>query len=68
MWAVIGLNQRQITILAESGIDAKITNQIYCSKFDVNKRTASRELRELLEKGLLKRHGLTGKGTYYTRS
>lgn len=64
----IGLNQRQITILTESGIDAKITNQIYCSKFDVNKRTASRELRELLEKGLLKRHGLTGKGTYYTRS
>ncbi len=64
----LGLNQRQISILAESGIDTKITNQIYCAKFDINKRTASRELSELLEKGLLKRHGLTGKGTYYTRS
>lgn len=64
----IGLNQRQIAIIAETDVDTKITNQIYCTKFAITKRTASRELTELLEKGLLKRHGLTGKGTYYTKS
>jgi predicted HTH transcriptional regulator len=46
----------------------KMTNNLYCAKYEVVKRTASKELGELLAKGLLKKHGSTGQGTLYTRS
>lgn len=62
-----GLNQRQrdtLQTLLESG--SSIKNLDYQEKFDVAKRTATRELSELVEKGFLERHGSTGKGTFYT--
>lgn len=64
----LNLNERQITTLLELAPGKRITNNIYCARFDVVKRTASRELGELIKKGLLKKHGSTGKGTFYTRS
>ena len=64
----IGLNERQIHILLNTDQAQKITNNLYCEMFKVNKRTASRELSDLLDRRLLKRHGSTGKGTFYTRS
>jgi hypothetical protein len=33
--------------------------------FNVSKPTASRDLEELVRKGILKKIGITGKGTYY---
>ena len=32
----------------------------------VSKRTASNDLRALVDKGILEKHGKTGKGTFYT--
>lgn len=64
----IGLNERQSQIIVEASLETRVTNQSYCLRFNVNKRTASRELSELLEKGFLRKHGSTGRGTYYTKS
>jgi ATP-dependent DNA helicase RecG len=63
----LGLNERQVDLITQVAPDFKITNQFYSSKFEVTKRTASRELSELIEKKLLTKHGSTGRGTYYTR-
>jgi len=43
----------------------RITNKEYQSINNCSKATASRELADLAEKGLLQQHGTTGKGTYY---
>jgi ATP-dependent DNA helicase RecG len=64
----LGLNERQTGMLLALESGYKMTNNLYCAKYEVVKRTASRELGELLAKGLLKKHGSTGKGTFYTRS
>lgn len=64
----LGLNERQTEMLLGLAPGDKITNNLYCFKYEVVKRTASRELAQLLEMGLLKKHGSTGKGTFYTRS
>lgn len=45
-----------------------ITNSIYQSKFKASKRTASRDLDEMLSKGILKKVGTTGKGVHYRLS
>lgn len=64
----LGLNLRQIDLILKLHRDEKITNNLYCTMFDVTKRTASRELAELLEIGLLKKIGSTGKGTFYIKA
>lgn len=43
-----------------------LTNERYQEIFTVSKRTASSDLRVLVDKGILEKHGKTGKGTYYT--
>lgn len=63
----LGLNDRQqgaIVYLREQG---QITNREYQSLFEVSYDTAHRDLRELLEKGLVKRRG-KGRATYYVLS
>ena len=65
--AALGLNERQqgaIVYLQEQG---RITNREYQSLFEVSYDTAYRDLRELLEKGLVKRQG-KGRATYYVFS
>jgi len=37
----------------------------YQKAFGVSKPTASRDLEDMLRKGILKKIGTTGKGTYY---
>jgi ATP-dependent DNA helicase RecG len=62
----MGLNERQsqaLRLLKEQGT---LTNLRYQEAFSISKRTASNELQDLVKRGLLARHGTTGKGTYYT--
>jgi len=42
-----------------------LTNAIYQQLFEASKATASRDFRELVNKGFIVRKGLTGKGTIY---
>jgi ATP-dependent DNA helicase RecG len=44
----------------------KITNSDYQKMNDVSKPTATRELSALVDKGLIARHGKTGRGTEYS--
>ncbi len=65
--AALGLNERQqgaIVYLREQG---RITNREYRSLFEVSYDTAYRDLRDLLEKGLVKRQG-KGRATCYVLS
>lgn len=55
--------QRQVINLCKK--EGRLTNLSYQKHFAVSKRTATRELGVLVEKGYLARQGETGKGTYY---
>ena len=61
-----GLNERQIAAVQFVAKGEKLTNLLYQERFQTQKRTATRELVELVEKRILAKHGTTGKGTYYT--
>jgi len=62
----LGLTDRQVAAVLHLKTEGRLTNQEYQSMFGVSKRTASRELTELLEKSIIQRHGKTGKGTFYS--
>ncbi|NDA62834.1 MAG: transcriptional regulator [Chitinophagia bacterium] len=62
----LGLNDRQVKavlILKEKG---KITNKEYQEINETTERTASRDLSDLAEKGIIKSSGLKGAGAFYT--
>ena len=59
------LHERQKKAVEYVKTKEKITNQKYQQINMVSKATATRELQELVEKGVLSRVGETGKGTYY---
>ncbi len=59
------LSERQQKALAVVKAVGKISNSVFQERLDVAKRTAHRELTELVRKGLLKKIGKTGKGTFY---
>lgn len=60
------LEERQIAALLYIKEHGKISNAQYQELANVSKRTASRNLQELIEKGVIKKSGTTGKGTNYT--
>ncbi len=62
----LGLNQRQIRALKHAQRFGAINSGRYSDLFETSERTAARELRALVDKGLLTRQGTTGKGTYYS--
>jgi len=62
-WAE-GLNKRQVEAVLYVGEHGRITNREYQALFEVSYDTAHRDLRELLEKGLIERRG-RGRGTHY---
>jgi len=62
-WAE-GLNERQVEAVLYAGEHGRITNREYQALFEVSYDTAHRDLRQLLEKGLIERRG-RGRGTYY---
>ncbi len=63
--AGLGLNDRQRQVLDLLRTRQRITNAEYQAAFDVAKRTAHRDLADLVGKGLLAMVGNVGKGTYY---
>jgi len=60
-----GLNERQTAAVAYLRSSGRITNSQYQEMYHVAKRSAHRDLADMLRKGLVARVGLTGKGTYY---
>lgn len=63
--ANLGLNGRQIKAILYVKEKGKITNMVYQSINNVSKRTATRDLDELISKALIVQIGKTGKGTHY---
>ncbi len=62
----MGLNERQIKSVIYVKEKGKITNKEYQELNKTTKKTASRDLSDLVEKGILEQIGETGKGTHYT--
>jgi ATP-dependent DNA helicase RecG len=63
--AGLGLNERQIKAVAHVKVHGRITNKEYQGLTGLTNRTVLRELKDLLDKGVLERIGETGRGTYY---
>ncbi len=59
------LNERQMKAINYLKMHSKITNSQYQDEFSVAKRTASRDLDEMITKGIIKKVGTTGVGVYY---
>lgn len=64
--ARMDLNDRQRKALELLPTQNRITNTDYQELMQVAKRTAHRDLADLVAKGVLVQVGVTGKGTYYT--
>jgi ATP-dependent DNA helicase RecG len=63
--AGLGLNDRQYKAVMIAKEGGRLDNMEYQKLFNVSKPTASRDLDELTEKGVLAKSGTTGKGTHY---
>ncbi len=61
----LGLNERQIKAVQFVKENSQITNAEYQNNFGVARRTATRDLNELVEKGILKSSEKKGAGAYY---
>jgi len=61
----IGLNERQIRAVMYVKEKGEITNKEYQEIANTTKKTASRDLGNLVEKEVFNQVGTTGKGTYY---
>ncbi len=61
----LGLNERQIKAVEFVNANVKITNKQYQDTFEVSRITATRDLKELVDKGLLKSSKIKGAGSYY---
>ncbi|MDI6768350.1 MAG: putative DNA binding domain-containing protein [Anaerolineales bacterium] len=59
------LSERQVRAVMLIEEKGSITNSEYQELGQVSTRTASRELADLVQKGILEQVGLTGKGTFY---
>lgn len=55
--------QRQAVLMVKAG--ETLNNKTFQEKFGVSKPTASRDLDDLVRKGVLEKIGTTGKGTHY---
>ena len=62
---VMGLNERQIRAVTYVKDKGKINNKEYQELINTTKKTASRDMMDLVVKGILEQIGTTGKGTYY---
>ncbi|WP_322794739.1 helix-turn-helix domain-containing protein [Thermoflexus sp.] len=61
----MGLNERQIQAVRYVKERGRISNREHQELAGVSKRTASRDLDDLVQRGIFERVGETGKGTYY---
>jgi ATP-dependent DNA helicase RecG len=62
----LGLNDRQVKAVLMVKEKGKITNKEYQKINDTTERTASRDLSDLVEKGIIKSSGIKGAGAFYT--
>lgn len=60
-----GLSERQVKAVLYVAEREKITNQIYQELLGVSRITATRDLKELVEKGILISSGAKGAGSSY---
>jgi ATP-dependent DNA helicase RecG len=56
-WTEQGLNERQIRALEYLTTTPSLTRQKYSEMCQTSTRTAARDLRDLLERGLIEQHG-----------
>ncbi len=63
--ARLGLNERQRTALAHLQTHGRLTNRDYQSITRTSRSTALRDLRDLEQKGVVRRMGTTGRGACY---
>ncbi len=61
----LGLNERQIQAIKFVKERGKITNSEYQANYGVSRNTATRDLSELVDKGILKSSEAKGAGSYY---
>lgn len=61
----LGLNERQIQSIKFVKENGKITNSEYQANYGVARNTATRDLSELVDKGILKSSEAKGAGSYY---
>jgi ATP-dependent DNA helicase RecG len=62
----MGLNERQIKAVMYVKEKGKITNKEYIKEFLVSRQTATRDLTELVNKGLFEFRGRGKRDAYYT--
>lgn len=62
----LDLNERQVKALLYLKEKGKITNSDYQTLNDVSRETATRDLKELIDKQLIKPSGQKGAGAFYT--
>ncbi len=63
--ARMGLNERQLKAVKYIKEHGQISNQVYQDLNKTTKRTATRDLTDLVSHGVLQKSGVTGKGTLY---
>jgi ATP-dependent DNA helicase RecG len=61
----LGLNDRQVKAVLILKEKRKITNKAYQEIFAVARATATRDLAELVDKGIIKSSETKGAGSYY---
>jgi predicted HTH transcriptional regulator len=59
------LSERQMSVVRFVKTNVRISSAVFQKMFGVAKRTAHRDLSELVRKGILAKIGTTGKGTFY---
>lgn len=64
----LGLNDRQIKVVLYTKEKGSVNNSLYQKLNDVGKTTATEELQELVQKGILLQTGTKGRGIKYTIS
>jgi predicted HTH transcriptional regulator len=63
--AQLDLNERQRQAIEIAKTNERLSNLDYQRAFGVSKPTASRDLEDMVRKGVLEKIGTTGKGTHY---
>lgn len=61
----LNLNDRQLKALEFLKNNRRITNREYQSSFNVSRNTATRDLSDLVEKGIIKASDIRGAGSFY---
>lgn len=62
----LGLNDRQVKVVLIVKEKGRITNKDYQEITETTERTASRDLSDLVKKGIIKSSGVKGAGAFYT--